>query len=108
MRILDVPFSTVDWSSVPPAEHVGDSGASTWRTVETGNVRVRMVTYSPGYVADHWCERGHVVLVLDGAMLTELKDGRIFKLRSGMSYSVADGQAHRSRTDGGARLFIVD
>lgn len=68
-----------------------------------------MVRYTPGYSANHWCERGHVLLVLEGELLTELKDGSIHRLGPGMSYEVASGaEAHRSRTDGGAILFIVD
>jgi hypothetical protein len=80
-----------------------------WRTLEIGNIRVRIVEYSPGYSADHWCTRGHVLLVLEGELSTELKDGRKFVLRSGMTYQVAsDAEPHRSSTRTGAKLFIVD
>lgn len=109
MRIEDVPFTTTDWSAVPRTEHPGDPGVAFWRTVEQGNIRVRMVEYSAGYVADHWCQRGHVLLVLEGELVTELDDGRVVTLTPGMSYHVAENAApHRSRTDTGARLFIVD
>lgn len=109
MKIEDVPFVTTDWASVVPTEHPGETGVAYWRTFEAGNVRVRMVDYSAGYVADHWCERGHVLLVLEGELETELKDGRRVVLQPGQSYQVADGaMGHRSRTTGGARLFIVD
>jgi hypothetical protein len=109
MHFGNVPFMTTDWSAVSATEHLGTSGAALWRTVEVGELRVRMVEYSPGYRADHWCGRGHVLLVLEGELVTELQDGRQFKLTPGMSYQVADDDApHRSRTEGGARLFIVD
>ncbi len=109
MKIVDVPFRHTDWSRVPPTTHPGETGTATWRTVEAGNLRVRMVEYSPGYRADHWCERGHVLLVLEGELVTELRDGRRFVLAAGTSYEVADGDgAHRSSTEPGARLFIVD
>ena len=109
MQIEGVPFMTTDWSSVPRVEHPGETGMATWRTQETGNIRVRMVEYSRGYLADHWCRRGHVLLVLDGELTTELEDGTSVVLRSGMSYQVAEnGTAHRSRTLTGAKLFIVD
>jgi hypothetical protein len=109
MQLCGIPFRTVDWSNVEPTTHAGESGVATWRTVETGNVRARMVEYSPGYVADHWCERGHVILVLEGELTTELRDGRTFHLGPGGTYVVADGDgAHRSRSARGARLFIVD
>jgi mannose-6-phosphate isomerase-like protein (cupin superfamily) len=109
VQIQDVPFGTTDWSGVPRTEHAGETGMAYWRTVEAGNIRVRMVDYSPGYLADHWCSRGHVLLVLEGELVTELKDGRSVTLRPGQSYHVADNaMPHRSRTAGGARLFIVD
>jgi hypothetical protein len=109
MKIEDVPFTTVDWSQIELVEHAGERGTATWRTIEVGNVRVRKVEYSPGYVADHWCTRGHVLLVLEGDLSTELRDGRGFRLTAGMSYQVADGaEPHRSSSAGGARLFIVD
>jgi quercetin dioxygenase-like cupin family protein len=104
-----LPFMTIDWNAVPTTEHPGASGVAVWRTVEAGDVRVRMVEYSPGYVADHWCSRGHVLLVLEGELTTELQDGRVVRLTPGMSYQVAhDTAPHRSRTDVGAKLFVVD
>jgi quercetin dioxygenase-like cupin family protein len=109
MKIDNVPFATTDWSQVAAAEHPGETGVALWRTVEVGNIRVRMVEYSPGYLADHWCSRGHVLLVLAGELTTELEDGRSFVMKPGVSYQVADGAApHRSRTATGATLFIVD
>jgi quercetin dioxygenase-like cupin family protein len=109
MRIEDVPFTTTDWSQLPATEHRGESGVARWRTLERGNIRVRMVEYSPGYVADHWCHRGHVLLVLEGELVTELEDGSQVTLTPGASYQVAeDTMAHRSRTMSGAKLFIVD
>jgi quercetin dioxygenase-like cupin family protein len=109
MRIEAVPFSTVDWSRVPVSVHPGETGQALWRTVEAGNLRVRMVEYTPGYRADHWCSRGHVLLVLEGELVTELSDGSTHVLRAGVSYQVAEDAApHRSRTSSGAKLFIVD
>ena len=109
MRIADLPFGTTDWATIEPTTHPGESGTALWRTRHFGDVRVRMVEYSPGYLADHWCSKGHFLLCLEGELLTELEDGRTFQLRPGMSYQVADGaEAHRSSTRVGAKLFIVD
>lgn len=105
----DIPFGTTDWSSVEATRHEGESGFALWRTQHFGNVRVRMVQYSPGYVADHWCRKGHILLCLEGELHTELEDGRRFTLTPGTSYQVADdAEPHRSRTEGGAVLFVVD
>jgi hypothetical protein len=109
MKISDIPFGTTDWSAVARTEHQGETGMATWRTQQFGTVRVRMVEYSPGYLADHWCVKGHILMCLEGELHTELKDGRRFSLRPGMSYQVADdAEPHRSSTTAGARLFIVD
>src|ERR1700721_2995937 len=104
MEIRGVPFQTIDWLRIEPTTHPGDPGTALWRTLEVGNVRVRLVEYSAGYVADHWCERGHVVHVLEGELVTELRGGRSFTLDPGGTYVVADRDgAHRSRAPRGAR-----
>jgi quercetin dioxygenase-like cupin family protein len=109
MKISDIPFGATDWSSVERTEHKGETGVAHWRTRQFGGIRVRMVEYSPGYKADHWCEKGHILLCLEGELHTELEDGRTFVLKPGMSYQVADGaEPHRSHTAVGAKLFIVD
>ena len=109
MRLHDIPFGVTDWSAIAPSKHPGTTGVAHWRTQRFGEVRVRMVEYSPGYLADHWCEKGHVLLCLQGELRTELADGRVFALRPGMSYQVADGaEPHRSSSERGATLFIVD
>jgi len=109
MQMSGIPFGTTDWSQIPPAEHKGESGAAYWRTQNFGDIRVRMVEYTAGYLADHWCVKGHILLCVEGELNTELKDGRKFTLKPGMSYQVADNaEAHRSYTEVGAKLFIVD
>jgi quercetin dioxygenase-like cupin family protein len=108
MHIQGVPFTDIDWQKVPASVHPGASGTASWRTRELGNVRVRLVEYTPGYVADHWCARGHVVHVLDGELRTELDGGRIVTLAAGSAYVVSDGAPHRSVSPAGARLLIVD
>lgn len=110
MHMQDIPFGTTDWAEVPRTEHPGERGVAYWRTREFGGIRVRMVEYSASYLADHWCSKGHILLVLEGELETELADGRRVTLRPGQSYQVADGaEPHRSRTGvGGAKLFIVD
>lgn len=109
MHIQDLPFGITDWANVEATEHPGETGVALWRTRQFQDLRVRMVDYSPGYRADHWCHKGHILLCLAGELHTDLEDGRTFVLRPGMSYQVADGaEAHRSSTSTGARLFIVD
>ena len=109
MKMSDIPFGIAKWDEIPPTEHAGTSGKALWRTQQFGDMRVRMVEYTPGYVADHWCDKGHILLCLSGRLDTELADGRTFTLLPGMSYQVADDTApHRSSTQDGATLFIVD
>lgn len=109
MRITDIPFGTTDWSALEPSTHPGQRGTALWRTRQFGDLRVRMVEYSAGYVADHWCSKGHVLLCLSGELHTELRDGRTFVLTPGISYQVADdAEPHRSAAPRGATLFIVD
>jgi hypothetical protein len=109
MQMNSIPFGTTDWSSVEKVEHTGATGVAHWRTQQFNDIHVHMVDYSPGYAADHWCPKGHILLVLEGELETELAGGRRFTLKPGMSYQVADGaEPHRSSTRTGAKLFIVD
>ena len=110
MKIPAFPFTVTDWSKVAPTTHTGETGQALWRTLDIADLRVRMVEYTPGYLADHWCDRGHVLFVVEGELDTELRDGRKFKLLPGMSYQVSDhgDAAHRSSTKVGAKMFIVD
>jgi quercetin dioxygenase-like cupin family protein len=109
---MDMPafaFTIVDWAGLPGTVHAGETGQAVWRSFQFGAIRVRMVEYSPGYSADHWCSKGHVLYVLDGELQTELDDGRVMTMTAGCSYQVGDNsEAHRSSTKAGARLFIVD
>jgi hypothetical protein len=109
MLMFQIPFGTTDWSSVERTEHPGETGVAHWRTRQFGNIRVRMVEYSAGYLADHWCQKGHILLCLEGELNTELAYGRVVTLKPGMSYQVADNDmAHRSRTAVPTTLFVVD
>jgi hypothetical protein len=109
MQMGGIPFGITDWSSIEPSYHQGETGTAIWRTCTFGGIRVRLVEYPPGYRADHWCAKGHILLCLEGELHTELEDGRRFVLLPGMSYQVADhAEPHRSSTSKGARLFIVD
>ncbi len=109
MKIKDIPFEATDWSAIKSERHKGDSGFADWKVRQCGNIRVRVVEYSPNYKADHWCSKGHILYCLEGSMITTLKDGRIIELRKGMSYQVEDDNfPHSSYTKEGAKLFIVD
>lgn len=109
MELAGFPFTVVDWAQVEAEERTAEAGTVTWRQRRFGDVRVRRVEYGPGYVADHWCDKGHVLYVLRGELVTELDDGRVVVLRAGQSYQVADGaERHRSSAPAGAELFVVD
>jgi hypothetical protein len=109
MKLQGIAFGTTDWQAIAPQEQSALAGQAFWRTQQFGEVRVRMVEYTPGYVSDHWCLKGHVLLCLQGELHTELKDGRCFTLKPGMSYQVADNaEPHRSTAPLGATLFVVD
>jgi len=109
MNMSAIPFGITDWSGVQRTEHKGERGSAFWQIEEFGPIRVRVIEYTPDYLANHWCVKGHILLCTDGELHTELKDGRRFTLKPGMSYQVADNDApHRSSTEIGAKLFVVD
>jgi hypothetical protein len=110
MKFLPVAFAAVDFASIPPAVESGASGESISRVSERGDLRMRLVEYDAGYVADHWCDRGHVFFVLRGKIDVELRDGRTFSLGPKMSFAVSDNcdAAHRVSTKQGGVAVIVD
>lgn len=108
-KMLSIPFHLTDWNQIPTERHGGEHGHASWKTVRHDSLRIRLVEYSPGYLADHWCSRGHVIFCLEGSMTTELSDGRRFELRAGMSYEVSDELSnHRTASENGVKLLIVD
>jgi len=110
MKIGDIPFTISEWDQIAPVEYKGETGTSFWRIFEEGNVRVRIVDYSPGFRSDHFCSRGHILLVLEGTISIQLKDSQTFELKSGSSFQVADDtkNPHLAYTENGAKVFIVD
>ncbi len=107
--IHPIPFQTIDWASVQKTEHSGETGGALWQTVQFDGLRVRIVEYSPGYLADHWCKKGHIVYCLEGDFISELERGEKFSLTQGMSYIVSDdASSHRSISKNGVKLLIID
>jgi quercetin dioxygenase-like cupin family protein len=109
MEIKQFPFQTPDWAGIEAEQHAGKTGIAYWKIFNMGDIRIRMVEYSPDYFADHWCDKGHIIYCINGQMITELEDGKEFILSAGMTYHVGDNSnAHRSRSVTGCTLFIVD
>lgn len=107
--MAQIPFQSIVWSSLPAEEQSGESGTSLSRVIDLPGLRIRMVEYSAAYLADHWCEKGHIVHCLEGAFITELKGGEKILLSAGESYVVSDGMSsHRSFSENGAKLLIID
>ncbi|MDX9946139.1 MAG: DHCW motif cupin fold protein [Bacteroidales bacterium] len=109
MNNKNIPFQTVDWSNIPKTEHKGETGIAYWQTLQFEGLRIRLVEYSKGYVADHWCTKGHIVHCLEGDFVSELNDGKKSVLSKGMTYVVTDDlSSHRSSTVNGVKLLIID
>ena len=106
---MNIPFQTIDWTSIEKTEHTGETGTSFWQTMQYDGLRVRIVEYSKGYLADHWCQKGHIVHCLEGEFVSELQNGERFVLTKGMTYIVSDElSSHRSISSDGVKLLIID
>ena len=109
MKNNNIPFQTIDWTNVPKTEHKGETGVAYWQTCQLEGLRIRLVEYTKGYVADHWCKKGHIVHCLEGTFTSELQEGEKFILSKGMTYVVSDEMSsHRSTTEQGVKLLIID
>jgi len=105
----NIPFQTIDWTTIPKVEHNGESGTACWQTIQFPGLRVRIVEYSKGYLADHWCQKGHILHCLEGEFVSELQTGEKFMLSKGMTYVVTDDlSSHRSSTKDGVKVMIID
>lgn len=106
---INIPFQTIDWPAIPKIEYKGESGTALWQTVQFQGLRLRIVEYSKGYMADHWCQKGHIVHCLEGEFVSELQNGEEFILKKGMTYVVSDElSSHRSSTENGVKVMIID
>ncbi len=104
-----IDFQTIDWSSIEKTEYPGETGTAYWQTLQLPGLRLRIVEYSSGYVADHWCQKGHIVHCLEGEFVSEMENGGSFLLKKGMTYVVSDNlSSHRSVCEQGVKLLIVD
>lgn len=104
-----IPFQKIDWTSIEKIKHKGESGIALWQAVQFDGLRLRVVKYSNGYLADHWCQKGHIVHCLEGEFISELETGEIFSLRKGETYVVSDEMSsHRSVSENGVKLLIID
>jgi quercetin dioxygenase-like cupin family protein len=104
-----INFQTIDWQNIPKTEHIGETGTSFWQTLQLAGLRIRLVEYSAGYMADHWCQKGHIVYCLEGEFMSELEGKRNVLLTKGMTYVVSDNMSsHRSVSKNGVKLLIVD
>jgi hypothetical protein len=109
MIIPPFPFQTIDWNSIPEERHEGETSHATWQVLHVGDIRIRKLKYASGYLADHWCKKGHIIHCMEGEMITELDDGRKMPLSAGMTYIVGDNcEAHRTFSERGCVLFVVD
>lgn len=109
MSDSNIPFQSIDWTKIPKTEHQGETGIAYWQTTQFEGLRIRIVEYSKGYIADHWCQKGHIVHCLEGEFVSELKEGGNSVLSKGMTYVVSDElSSHRSVTENGVRLLIID
>ena len=104
-----IPFTTIDWNTIPKTEHKGRNGTSIWQTIQYPGLRIRIVEYSGGYLADHWCQKGHIVYCLEGEVINEQENGDRTILKKGMGYVVSDGlSSHRSNSKEKVKLLIID
>jgi len=109
MNEKNIPFQIIDWGSIPKTEHKGQTGHAFWQTLQLQGLRIRIVEYSAGYLADHWCKKGHIVHCLEGEFASELEGKDRYVIKQGMTYVVSDElSSHRSSTKKGVKLLIID
>ena len=105
----NIKFQTIDWDLLEQTKHKGETGLALSKTLQLEGIRLRIVEYSEGYLADHWCKKGHIVYCIEGEFISELQNGEKFTLKKGMTYIVSDEvSSHRSFSKNGVKLLIID
>ena len=105
----NIPFQVIDWTTIDKEEVKGEAGVAAWKTVQLEGLRIRIVEYSKGYLADHWCQKGHIVHCMEGEFTSEMQTGEKIELKKGMTYVVSDDlSSHRSVTQSGVKVLIID
>ena len=99
MSLTRLPFASLGWTA-------GAHPLEKKKILE--NEPVAMLEFAPGFEDPNWCERGHVIYVLDGAFELVLGD-RTEQLQAGDGCVVDRGTRHRARNPGSVpvRLFVV-
>ncbi len=109
MSTQNIPFQTIDWSMVPITEQKGERGVAYSKTTQFQGLQIRIVEYSGGYAADHWCDKGHIVYCLEGELIIELKDDINYKLTEGMMFVISDElSSHRLVSETKVKVLIID
>jgi quercetin dioxygenase-like cupin family protein len=110
VKLENFPVGTIDWPKVPAVVQAGETGIATSRTVNLSDVTLRLVEYSAGYKADHWCTKGHILYVVSGNVVIEYDNEKRTNLSSGMSWHAPEGAstAHLLRCERAATVFIID
>jgi hypothetical protein len=105
----NIPFQAINWDNIEKTVHKGETGLAYWQTLQMGGLRIRKVIYSKDYIADHWCQKGHIVHCLEGNFISEMDNGEQVQLSKGMTYVVSDNlSSHRSIATNGVELLIID
>lgn len=105
----NIPFQAIDWTSIEKVKYKGETGFALWQTIQFGGLRIRLVEYSNGYLADHWCQKGHIVYCLEGEFISELSTGEKITFKKDDTYIVSDERSsHRSISENGVKLLIID
>ncbi|HEY4153934.1 MAG TPA: DHCW motif cupin fold protein [Puia sp.] len=105
----NIPFQTIDWTSIEKVEYKGETGSAFWQTIQLDGLRVRLVEYSSGYLADDWCRKGHIVHCLEGEFISEQRTGERMKFSRNETCIVSDERSeHRSISQNGVKLLIID
>jgi hypothetical protein len=105
----NIPFQTIDWNTIEKIAYPGETGTAYWQTMQLDGLRIRKVTYSENYLADHWCQKGHIVHCLKGNFVSKMATGEEIQLTEGMTYVVSDDlSSHRSISAAGVELLIID
>lgn len=100
---------SINWELSQAEKSLGTSGFVFSKSVDLGTIRMRQLSFSENYEADHWCEKGHIIHVLAGELIIEYQDGSQVTIPTGQSLILGDSiSLHKAKTESESTVLIID
>jgi hypothetical protein len=91
MQRLEINFDALEWQSPLPGAR--------FKAYRSGGKQIRLVVFTSDFIEPHWCEKGHIGLILEGNLEVDFKGNVvIYQKAEGIFISPGPECAHKARS----------